>query len=122
MKKILALLIIISAGYQGGQIISHTLSNKEVQVNNEPLINEPYVVVYGRNSCGLTQQTMKDLKAADIPFKYQLIDDKPVSDMVHARMESSGLNTRRYMLPIVEVNNQLYVSPKTSLIIDAYSN
>jgi len=116
VKNILILLIIIGAGYQGWNTMSHS------SANSEPLHEEPYVVVYGRNSCGITQQTMSDLKAAGIPFEYQLVDDKSVANQLHSRMQQSGIDTRRYNLPVIDVSNHLSVRPESKSIIEAFKN
>jgi hypothetical protein len=116
VKNILILLIIIGAGYQGWKTMSHS------SANSEPLHEEPYVVVYGRNSCGITQQTMNDLKAAGIPFEYQIVDDKSVASLLHSRMQQSGIDTRRYNLPVVDVSNRLSVRPEASSIIEAFND
>ena len=112
MKNILILSIFIGAGYQGWNTVSRSFAN------SEPLHEEPYVVVYGRNSCGFTQRTIDDLKAAGIPFEYQIVDDKSVANLLHSRMQQSGIDTRRYNLPVIDVSNHLSVRPETSSIID----
>ena len=110
------LIVLITAGYQGWSQFS-ALANKP-----EPLYNEPYVVVYGRNSCGFTQQTLKDLKNSGIPFKYENVDDKYVADLLHSRMRKSGIDTRRYNLPVVDISNSMSVRPNTNSIIETYED
>lgn len=114
MKYILVLVVIIGAGYQGWNKVSPYF------MRPEPLYDEPYVVVYGRNACGHTQRTLKDLKKAGIPFDYQIVDDRSVASMLHSRMESSGIDTRRYNLPVVDVNNNFSIRPASSSILEAY--
>lgn len=116
MKKIFILLFIIGAGYQGWGTLSSSLSKPE------PLYEGPYVVVYGRNSCGFTQQTIMDLEKAGIPYEYQIVDEKIVANQLHNRMEKSGIDTRRYNLPVVDVSNKISIRPKSSSIIEAYQN
>lgn len=116
MKNIFILLIIAGAGYQGWLKYSLYITKPE------PLYDEPYVVVYGRNSCGHTQQTLKDLKKSGIPFEYKIVDDESVANQLHNRMQNSGIDTRRYNLPVVDVNNNFSIRPKSSAIIDSYSN
>ena len=116
MKKILILLIILGAGYQGWNKLSPIFTKPE------PLRDKPYVIVYGRNSCGHTQNTLKELKKAGVPFEYQIVDDKSVADLLHSRMESSGIDTRRYNLPVVDVSNNFSIRPTTTTILEAYEN
>ena len=114
MKNIFILLLIIGAGYQGWVKVSPAFTKAD------PLYDEPYIVVYGRNSCGFTQKTLKELKRSGIPFEYKIVDDKSVADLLHSRMRDSGIDTRRYNLPVVDVNNDFSIRPKSSSIIDAY--
>lgn len=114
MKKFLILTIIILASYQGWNNYSHIINKPE------PLYDESYVVVYGRNSCGFTQQTIIDLKQSGIPFEYQDIDKKSVADLLHSRMKKSGIDTHRYNLPVVDVSNNITIRPQTESIIKSY--
>jgi glutaredoxin len=116
MKNLIIFVVLVAAGYQGWSRFSDLASKPE------PLHNEPYVVVYGRNSCGFTQQTLKDLKQSGIPFKYENIDDRHVADLLHSRMRKSGLETRRYNLPVVDVSNSISVRPNTNSIIETYED
>lgn len=115
MKNILIILIIIGAGYQGWNKFSNSFTS------TDPLYDKPYIVVYGRNSCGHTQQTLKDLKKSGVPFEYKIVDDKSVADLLHSRMNNSGIDTRRYNLPVVDVSNNFSIRPKSSSIIDYYN-
>ena len=110
MKKLFILLLLVGAW----KIIPHSFSR------TEPLYDEPYVVVYGRDSCGFTQKTLKDLKAAGITYEYKLVDDQSVADLLHSRMTDSGLDITRYNLPVVDVNNNLYTRPEFNEIIKKY--
>lgn len=114
MKNILIILILAGFGYQGWNKFSPLFTKPE------PLYDEPYIVVYGRNSCGFTQQTLSDLKISGIPFEYKIVDDRSVADLLHGRMNDSGIDTRRYNLPVVDVNNNFSIRPKSSAIIDSY--
>lgn len=116
MKNIFIILILVGAGYQGWNKFSPTFTKPD------PLYDEPYVVVYGRNSCGHTQQTIKDLKKSGIPFEYKIVDEKSVADQLHSRMNDSGIDTRRYNLPVVDVNNNFSIRPESASVIDAYES
>lgn len=116
MKKVLILLILIGTGYQGWNKLSPAFTKPE------PLYDEPYIIVYGRNACGHTQKTLKELKKAGITFEYQIVDEKSVADLLHGRMESSGIDTRRYNLPVVDVSNNFSIRPTTISILEAYDN
>ncbi len=115
MKNIFILLILIGAFFQGLNYFSPSVSNIE------PLYAKPYIVVYGRNTCGVTQKAMRGLKEAGIPFEYKNIDDKSVEDILHKRMDKSGLDIRWYNLPVVDVNNKLSIRPDIRSTIDEYN-
>lgn len=67
-----------------------------------PLYSEPYTIVYGRDTCGNTQSMLKALRREGIVYDYRNVDDPLVADDLHSRMEHQGLDTRRYMLPVIE--------------------
>ncbi|MES9970740.1 MAG: hypothetical protein ABW092_11960 [Candidatus Thiodiazotropha sp.] len=112
MKNYLLVILICFAAYKGWNHL-----NKE---SVEPLHTTPYVAVYGRNSCGWTKQMLNDLKSSDIRYEYHIVDKPEVADLLHARMQQSGINTRRYNLPVVDVNGRLSVRPDSDKIISQY--
>jgi len=87
----------------------------------EPLLGEPYVAVYGRNTCGFTSQMISNLRDRNINYQYFVIDERDVADTIHSKMETVGISTRRYLLPVVDVNGKLFVRPSFNEVIDAYN-
>ena len=86
----------------------------------EPLYAGPYVAVYGRNTCSFTKNMRKDLAAKGISARYFIVDDKRVADELHKRMTASGISTRRYNLPVVDVSGKLYVRPTLEKVLAEY--
>ena len=86
----------------------------------EALYEKPYVVVYGRDSCGLTKHMRQSLERAGIPFQYEVIDQREVAELVWARMKQSRIDTSSYMLPVVDVNAKLYLEADPAEIVAAY--
>ena len=86
----------------------------------EPLHASSYVVVYGRDTCGITQRMLSDLDRSNTPYEYKSVDDGQVSNELHSRMETAGLSTRRYNLPVVDVNASLSIRPNASAVADQY--
>lgn len=115
MKKIIILLILAGAGYQAWDKFSPEFTREG------PLYDKPYVVVYGRNSCGFTQRTMKELKKSGIPFEYKIVDDKSVAEELHSRMNNAGIDTRLYNLPVIDANNNFSIRPTTASILKDYN-
>ncbi len=92
----------------------HFTANKSL----DPLYDKPYVAVYGRDSCGFTQNTLKVLSSKGIAYVYLKVDDRDVADQLHPRMEQAGISTRSYLLPVVDVNGKIFVRPETGDIIN----
>jgi len=84
---------------------------------NQPLYEQPYLIVYGRDSCGMTQNTLQSLRSAGIAHRYHSVDDRQVADVLHTRMRRQGIDTRRYMLPVVDLNNRISVQPAPDKLI-----
>lgn len=108
MKNILFLMIIAAIGYKGwGYLQAESV---------KPLYDQPYLVVYGRDSCGYTMRTVKALSEAGIKFQYLKIDDKTVANSLNSRMEAMGIDTRHYYLPVVDLNNSIIIRPDNANI------
>ncbi len=80
----------------------------------------PYIVVYGRDSCGFTAELRQYLQSRGQAFQYYSVDDAAAADTLHARMEAQGLSTRRYLLPMVDVNGLLIERPEPALALATY--
>ena len=113
MKKLLFLVLLAGAAYIGWQKIP-------ADNQNEPLYEESYIIVYGRDSCGWTQKYLKDLENEGVVLFYESVDDKDVCDELHPRMENAGLDIRRYDLPVIDVNGQMFIRPEIDAVLAAY--
>jgi len=108
-KTFWAVIMVLVCGYH---------LHKKIQVHNlPPLYDTPYLVVYGRDSCSLTQNTLRQLRNAGIVHHYEIVDDPQVAGLLHARMRQSGIDTRRYMLPVVDLNSKITVQPDNGKMI-----
>ncbi len=114
MKKIILIIIIIIIGWFAWSLISGHRHNLE------PLYTEPYIVVYGRDACGLTRQLMQNLDKQGIYYIYKNIDLNSVADELHSRMKKAGLNTKRYGLPVVDVNSVIFIRPEIDTVFKRY--
>lgn len=85
-----------------------------------PLKQEPYVVVYGRDTCNYTQRMRKKLSRAGVAHQYRIIDRSSVADRIHERMRKADIDTSRYPLPVVDVNGSIYTRPEPGRIIAQY--
>jgi len=84
-------------------------------------MEEPYIAVYGRDSCGYTQKALVELSQGNINIKYFKVDEREVADLLHSRMEASNISTRRYNLPVVDVNGKVYVRPDAKEVLANYN-
>lgn len=85
-----------------------------------PLREPPYVVVYGRDTCGITTRTLSALDRAGVPYEYKRVDAPAVRDELIPRMQAAGLDTRRYGLPVVDVNAEMIIRPKPDVVAAKY--
>lgn len=113
MKNWILIALLAFGGYSWWQDRQSTIA---------PLYNQPYVAVYGRDSCGFTQKMLSDLRSSGITPRYFVVDKQSVADTLHQRMESSGISTRRYNLPVVDSNGKLSVRPALTTVIEHYRN
>lgn len=88
----------------------------------EPLFAEPYVAVYGRATCGYTTSALRELKNSGVNYKVFDIDDRDTANILHARMEQSGISTRRYNLPVIDVNGSIMVRPEIEDVLLKYED
>lgn len=109
MKNIFFLIVIVCLGYKGWGYYQAS--------NVKPLYENPYLVVYGRDSCGFTQNTIKELNQAGIKFEYKNVEDKSVANVLHSRMRSMKLDTSHYLLPVVDLNNSISIRPDNNDLI-----
>ena len=118
MKKILILVVLLIAGYFLWQKMFQNTKDGTL----EPLYDKPYVVVYGRDACGLTQQCLRDLEIAGIKVIYKIVDNREVANELHPRMEKAGLDSTSYYLPVIDVNSQIFIRPEFNKILETYKN
>ena len=111
MKKLIILAVLAFGAYQVWVKYGDSV---------QPIYDEPYIAVYGRDSCGFTQRTLSEIRASGANYHYFSVDDRNVADTLHARMESAGISTRRYNLPVVDVNGDISVRPAVSEALSKY--
>jgi len=114
--KLLVLLALIAAVFLGWTELPALLAG-----GPEPLQDTPYVTVYGRDACGYTKQMLTGLSRSGVPYTYKIIDDPRVKKELHPRMEQAGLSTRRYGLPVVDVNAEMMLRPNPDVVAKKYA-
>jgi len=109
MKNILIFIVFLGALYQGFEY--HKANNLP------PLYNHPYLVVYGKDTCGFTQQTIKELTKSGVKFEYMNLDVAEVKLSLQSRMEAKGIDTNHYSLPVIDLNNSIEFRPDDEELI-----
>ena len=109
MRNLILLLALCGGGYKAWEHFSRE--------TNAPLSSEPYLAVYGRDACGYTQATLRQLNQAGIRYQYHSVDEPAVADLLHRRMQNAGLEVRRYLLPVVDLNNRITVHPDNDELV-----
>lgn len=110
MKNIIFLVLIAAIGYKGWGYLQAS--------SVKPLYEQPYLVVYGRDTCGYTMRTIKELSNAGVKFQYMNVDNSTVADSLNSRMQSMGIDTRHYYLPVVDLNNSILIRPDNENLIN----
>jgi len=114
MKKFIFIIIILAVSYQAWTGLSSRFSQLK------PLYKEPYVVVYGQDTCSFTQNALNELRQANKKPIYKKVNIKSVSDELFSRMKKSGLRTDRFLLPVIDVNNKLLIRPDMQVVLNHY--
>lgn len=86
----------------------------------QPLYQKPYIVVYGRETCGNCQALRKGLDSQSVPYVWKIIDEAPNGQEVYPRMKEAGLDTSRFSLPVVDVNAEMLIHPETAAVVEKY--
>ncbi len=114
VKLLLLIAAIAAAFYRWGDLSIFSMGP-------EPLRDSPYVMVYGRDASLMTERMLTDLSRARIPYSYRNADDPAVKKELHPRMKRARLNTRKYGLPVVDVNGDMMMSPKSEVVARKYT-
>ncbi|WP_434777201.1 hypothetical protein [Neisseria sp. Ec49-e6-T10] len=96
-----------------------TFSQDQGKINSAN--NDPYMIVYGKDSCGLTRRMIDQLNHKNIPYVYKSTDIRQYSNEMYNKMRLARLNTSSFMLPVVEVNRYMLVSPDAPKVLQLYT-
>ncbi len=116
MKKLILFAVVLVGAYFGYQHFFGTVSAKI-----EPLYDPPYIVVYGKTSCGWTQKCLKELKAEGIDVIFENIDKPEVQAEIFGRIDEAGLDRNRISIPIIDVNANILIGYEHDKILKFYN-
>jgi glutaredoxin len=114
LNKVLLAVMVGIAGYNVRE------SYRQKLIPLEPLYQKPYVVIYGRESCGNCQALRRGLADRGVPYVWKIIDEDPGRSEAFSRMKQAGLDTRSFSLPVVDVNAEILVHPQSPAVIAKY--
>lgn len=115
MKNLVLLLLALVVGYFGYQ---HFVGQRSKTL--EPLYDPPYIVVYGKTTCGWTQKCLRELKAKDIDVIFENIDQSDIQAEIFARIDAAGLDRHRISIPIIDVNGNILIGYEPEKILKLY--
>lgn len=77
------------------------------------------IVVYGRDACGITTRMRKALDQAGVPYRYAIIDERPVLTEVSGKLSRIG-HEGGFGLPVVSVGEETFIRPAADAVVKAY--
>jgi len=78
----------------------------------------PQVIVYGRDSCGITQGVIKRLKKEGISYSYKNTDNPQFNNEMWDRVDQSGIDKKTFTrLPAVDINHHLMVNASADQVM-----
>jgi hypothetical protein len=81
---------------------------------------KPQITIYGRDTCGITRRMMSILSREGVPYTYEIIDNKAIARALEKRMRASGIDTKYYNLPVVDVDRRIFVRPDPAEVVNMY--
>lgn len=80
---------------------------------------KPEIVVYGRDTCGLTTRMRKSLADSGVPFRYAIIDEDAVLAEVSGRLAKIG-HSGGFGLPVVAIGGDTAIRPSVDAVVRAW--
>jgi hypothetical protein len=119
--KLIYLLALISAVLVAWDLFPSDVPTPVGSTPVGPLQDSTYVFVYGRDRCGLTKRMLSNPNRAQVPYTYKIVDDPRVDEELRPRMKHAGLKTRRFGLPVVDVNGEIMIRPHIDVVVTKYA-
>lgn len=88
---------------------------------NKANYDEPYIHVFGRNSCGYTTALLKKLNQANVAYQYFNFDENEVLDYVFRLRDSAGYRGDYTDIPVVDFNRKVIIRPNAESLISSFS-
>jgi len=77
------------------------------------------VVVYGRDTCGITRAVLRKLQEQGIDYSYRNIDNPVFSRAMWERIDQSGIDEKSFTtLPAVDVNRHMMVNVRSATVME----
>lgn len=82
----------------------------------------PYIIVYGRRGCSLTQNMLAALDAERLPYTFKSVDTPAARDEMWAWIHSWQPRTNRVTYPVMDVNGRLLIHPPFETVLERYGD
>jgi arsenate reductase-like glutaredoxin family protein len=115
MKNLLVVLVVVGLGYFGYQKFI-----AEGETKLDALYEMPYIIVYGKTTCGWTQKCLRELKEQNIDVIFENIDKQEIQKEIFPRIDAAGHKRNRISIPIIDVNGHILIGYEPEKILTLY--
>lgn len=82
----------------------------------------PYIIVYGRENCSACKTVKRRLSDTQVVYVYKDMTDESVRSEVYSRMERAGMDTKKFLIPVIDVNGSLAIRPNFRDLLYRYGH
>jgi len=106
-------------------LVLASIAGPGMEARSAPAGEDPVVTVYGADGDPWTEKMLDSLRRSGLPFVYKIHDETQAEDELQSALQAAGA-TRccqkgcQYRLPVVTVDAMLMLSPKPSVVKQAY--
>lgn len=75
----------------------------------KPILNKPYIAVYGRPECQVTNSYLRELQKPGVNCVFINVDKGTNGKELIGRMEEAGFDTDYFNLPVIDVSGNLSI-------------
>ena len=95
------------------------LTSENPTENNDSITR---AIVFGRRSCGLTTRMMRGLDNNHVPYRFRNVDSHDGKTLLYQKMEETGNQRTRYLLPVIYMDGELMYSPEVVTVVMKYQS
>jgi hypothetical protein len=65
---------------------------------------------------------LKDIENTNFKYEYKNLDNKGIGDELHPRMRQAELDTKYYLIPVIDINGKIIIRPSMEEITSIYNS